>query len=59
MKIILGIISGGSIILLWSLSCNQYPKKYLPITSDKTMLQETILRLKGLNNLANPINCLL
>ena len=59
MKIIPVIISGGSGIRLYSLSRNQYPKKYLPLTSDKTKLQETILRLKGLNNLADPINCLL
>jgi mannose-1-phosphate guanylyltransferase len=33
----------------------QYPKQYLPLVADNTMLQETILRLNGLDNLANPI----
>jgi len=49
------ILSGGSGARLWPLSRNQYPKQYLPLVSDNTMLQETILRLKGLDNLADPI----
>ncbi len=40
---------------LWPLSRKQYPKQYLPLVSDNTMLQETILRLDGLDNLADPI----
>jgi len=31
------------------------PKQYLPLASDNTMLQETILRLKRLCNIADPI----
>jgi mannose-1-phosphate guanylyltransferase len=31
------------------------PKQYLPLAGDNTMLQETILRLNGLDNLASPI----
>jgi mannose-1-phosphate guanylyltransferase/mannose-6-phosphate isomerase len=49
------ILSGGSGTRLWPLSRKQYPKQYLPLVGDNTMLQETILRLSGLNNLANPI----
>ena len=45
------ILSGGSGTRLWPLSRKQYPKQYLPLVSDKTMLQETILRLSGLDNL--------
>jgi len=30
-------------------------KQYLPLASDNTMLQETILRLKGLDSLGDPI----
>ena len=55
MKIIPLILSGGSGTRLWPLSRKQYPKQYLPLAGDNTMLQETILRLSGLNNLANPI----
>ena len=49
------ILSGGSGVRLWPLSRKQYPKQYLPLMGDNTMLQETILRLKGLDNLADPI----
>ena len=54
MKIVPVILSGGSGTRLWPLSRKQYPKQYLPLASDKTMLQDTFLRLKGLN-LADPI----
>ena len=55
MKIIPVILSGGSGTRLWPLSRKQYPKQYLPLVSENTMLQETILRLDGLDNLADPI----
>ena len=55
MKIIPVILSGGSGTRLWPLSRKQYPKQYLPLAGDNTMLQETILRLSGLDNLADPI----
>jgi len=54
-KIIPVILSGGSGTRLWPLSRKEYPKQYLPLASDNTMLQETILRLEGLDNLADPI----
>ena len=55
MKIVPVILSGGSGTRLWPLSRKQYPKQYLPLVSDNTMFQETILRLSGLDNLAEPI----
>jgi mannose-1-phosphate guanylyltransferase/mannose-6-phosphate isomerase len=55
MQIIPVILSGGSGTRLWPLSRKQYPKQYLPLVGDNTMLQETILRLSGLDNLADPI----
>jgi len=55
MKMVPVILSGGSGTRLWPLSRKQYPKQYLPLASDNTMLQETILRLNGLDNLADPI----
>jgi mannose-1-phosphate guanylyltransferase/mannose-6-phosphate isomerase len=55
MKITPVILSGGSGTRLWPLSRKQYPKQYLPLVGDNTMLQETILRLSGLSNLADPI----
>ena len=42
------ILSGGSGSRLWPASRSMYPKQLLPLTSDRTMLQETALRLEGL-----------
>ena len=55
MEIVPVILSGGSGTRLWPLSRKQYPKQYLPLADDNTMLQETILRLSELDNLADPI----
>ena len=49
------ILCGGSGTRLWPLSRRQLPKQYLTLYGKNTMLQETILRLKGLSNLADPI----
>jgi mannose-1-phosphate guanylyltransferase/mannose-6-phosphate isomerase len=49
------ILSGGSGTRLWPLSRKEHPKQYLPLAGDNTMLQETMLRLNGLNNLTDPI----
>jgi mannose-1-phosphate guanylyltransferase/mannose-6-phosphate isomerase len=55
MKVIPVILSGGSGTRLWPLSRKDRPKQYLSLTVNHTMLQETILRLKGLDFLASPI----
>jgi mannose-1-phosphate guanylyltransferase/mannose-6-phosphate isomerase len=55
MQIIPVILSGGIGSRLWPLSREQYPKQYLPLVGDYTMLQETILRLEGLDNIIDPI----
>ena len=55
MKVTPVILSGGSGIRLWPLSRKQYPKQYLPLAGDNTMLQETITRLSDLENLTDPI----
>lgn len=49
------ILSGGSGTRLWPLSRGQYPKQFLPLVSEKTMLQETVTRLAGLASLQPPI----
>ncbi len=49
------ILSGGSGTRLWPLSRGIYPKQFLPLVSDKTMVQETILRLSGIDSLQAPI----
>ena len=38
------ILSGGSGTRLWPLSRASMPKQFLPLVSDKTMFQETVLR---------------
>jgi len=42
------ILSGGSGTRLWPLSREQYPKQFLPLVGDRTMIQDTALRLRGL-----------
>lgn len=49
------ILSGGSGTRLWPLSRGQYPKQFLPLVSSHTMIQETVLRLDGLEGLKEPI----
>ncbi|TXL08781.1 mannose-1-phosphate guanylyltransferase/mannose-6-phosphate isomerase [Methylococcaceae bacterium CS1] len=49
------ILSGGSGTRLWPLSRGIYPKQFLPLVSDKTMVQETLLRLEGIEKLQAPI----
>ena len=47
------ILSGGAGTRLWPASRAGYPKQLLPLIGDRTMLQETALRLKGLANQAD------
>lgn len=43
------IMAGGSGTRLWPLSRKLYPKQYLALTGEMSMLQETVQRLKGLD----------
>lgn len=49
------IMAGGSGTRLWPLSRQHYPKQLLKLFGDQTMLQQTLLRLVGVPNLAPPI----
>jgi mannose-1-phosphate guanylyltransferase / mannose-6-phosphate isomerase len=49
------ILSGGSGTRLWPLSRGQFPKQFLPLISDYTLLQETVLRLNGVAEMQAPI----
>jgi mannose-1-phosphate guanylyltransferase/mannose-6-phosphate isomerase len=49
------ILSGGSGTRLWPLSTPEKPKQFLPLVTDKTLFQETLLRLNGIPELADPI----
>ena len=49
------ILSGGSGSRLWPLSREEYPKQLLPLLNPTSMLQDTIHRLEGLDELEDPI----
>lgn len=49
------VLAGGSGTRLWPLSRQHYPKQLLKLFGNNTMLQQTILRLRGLPDLADPI----
>lgn len=42
------ILSGGSGSRLWPESRSLYPKQFLPLVNDKSMLQNTVSRLQGM-----------
>ena len=49
------ILSGGSGTRLWPASRTMYPKQLLSLASEKTMLQESVLRLDGVKGLTDKI----
>ncbi len=55
MKIYPIILAGGSGSRLWPLSREALPKQLLRLVSEKSMLQETVLRLQGLQDWVPPL----
>lgn len=51
------IMAGGSGSRLWPLSRSLYPKQFISLTSESTMLQETIARLEGLEHQSPLLIC--
>jgi mannose-1-phosphate guanylyltransferase/mannose-6-phosphate isomerase len=49
------ILCGGSGSRLWPLSRPERPKQFLPLLSERSLLQEMLLRLKGLPDCAAPV----
>jgi len=56
-KILPVILCGGSGTRLWPLSRSSYPKQFLALNenSKNTFIQDTFVRLIGLNNLSKPL----
>ncbi|WP_257293969.1 sugar phosphate nucleotidyltransferase [Endozoicomonas sp. YOMI1] len=57
MNLIPVIMSGGSGSRLWPQSRSLYPKQFLPLVNDQTMLmlQNTLSRLDGLGSVSDPL----
>ncbi|MBK8182686.1 MAG: mannose-1-phosphate guanylyltransferase/mannose-6-phosphate isomerase [Candidatus Competibacteraceae bacterium] len=49
------ILSGGSGSRLWPLSRESYPKQFLPLVNEQTMLQNTALRIAGQSEVSAPL----
>ncbi len=49
------VLSGGSGSRLWPLSRELYPKQFLPLVGEHSLVQQTVDRLTGLNSLSAPI----
>ena len=49
------LLCGGAGTRLWPLSRRALPKQFLPLVSDQSLLQATLLRLRGVSQLSAPI----
>jgi len=49
------ILSGGSGSRLWPMSRRLLPKQFLPLISDRSLLQDTVTRLQGVQGARSPI----
>ncbi|MEW5769032.1 MAG: mannose-1-phosphate guanylyltransferase/mannose-6-phosphate isomerase [Pseudomonadota bacterium] len=49
------ILSGGSGTRLWPMSRAALPKQLLPLAGERTMVQETVLRLAGVPDIGAPL----
>lgn len=49
------ILSGGSGTRLWPLSREHYPKQLLALAGERTMLQQTALRVDGISGIQPPV----
>lgn len=57
MEILPVVLAGGVGSRLWPLSRAKYPKQFLKVAGEQTMLQETITRMEGLEHIPPFIIC--
>lgn len=55
MKLLPVLLAGGSGTRLWPLSREQYPKQFLKLLGDQTLLQSTALRARSLDGALAPL----
>ena len=55
MRFVPVVLCGGSGTRLWPLSRSHLPKQFLPLVSERTMLQETVARVRDLEGAQPPI----
>src|SRR5262245_55638794 len=55
MRLVPVVLCGGSGTRLWPLSRSFLPKQFLPLVSERTMLQDTLGRLAGIDGAEAPI----
>ena len=48
-------LAGGSGTRLWPLSRENYPKQFLKLLGERTLLQDTALRVQGLGDVLPPL----
>ena len=51
------IMAGGFGFRLWPLSREHYPKQFLTVTGNESMLQQTVARLSGIEHAASILLC--
>ncbi|QIZ78450.1 mannose-1-phosphate guanylyltransferase/mannose-6-phosphate isomerase [Ferrimonas lipolytica] len=56
-KVVPVVLAGGSGTRLWPLSRTQFPKQFLSLVGEQTMLQQTILRLNTLSTSTPMVIC--
>jgi len=54
-KVLPVLLCGGSGTRLWPLSREAYPKQFLPLAGDVSLLQSTCLRVQGLTGAGSPL----
>ena len=49
------VLAGGAGARLWPLSRQNYPKQFMPLIGERSLFQESLLRVRGVDGLADPI----